>query len=110
VSYNPNQPPVVGPQYYQRTDGAPIVIPTKWAPGSAWATWALVSGLITLFGGFLFVLPAVAAVVCGHKGLRETQGGVRRGHGSASFGVAIGYAVLVAWVAFFVAQIIGPLL
>lgn len=84
-SGTPNSPAPY--QYY------PVVVAAP--PTSGWAVASLVFGILGVLGGFcLFGIPCIIAVVCGHAGLRETNGGVKGGRGMAQAGLVLGYLVV----------------
>lgn len=102
MSYNPQQP------NYQQPPVQPVVVVGDWRPVSGWCTASLIFGLISLFGGFLLAgIPCILAVVFGHMGISRTRGGVRRGHAAAAAGLALGYAMMVPVVLYFLVSIVN---
>lgn len=81
--------PMMTPQPYQ-----PVVI-AKAMPTSGWAIAALIFGIFSVLAGWCtFAIPSVAAVICGHAGLRDTNGGVKSGRGMAIAGLILGYPLV----------------
>lgn len=86
-SAQPYAPAPYGQQQY------PVVVAGP--PTSGWAVTSLVFGILGVLGGFcLFGIPCVIAVICGHAGLRDTNGGVKGGRGMAQAGLVLGYLVV----------------
>lgn len=70
-------------------------------PQSPWAIASLIFGILGLLAGWCtFAVPCIAAVICGHAGLRDTNGGVKSGRGLAIAGLIMGY-LLIAPIGFF---------
>jgi hypothetical protein len=88
VSGPPASPPPYGPPVYQQ------VVVGQSPQTSGWATASLVFGMLGVLGGWcLFAVPCMAAVICGHAGLRDTNGGMKGGRGMAVAGFDPGLPV-----------------
>lgn len=114
----PGQPPYPGqpfpgdPNQDPYQNGAyPGMPPQGWQypgtpirPTSGIAIAAMLLGIVSLLGGFvLFGVTAIAAVVCGHLGLRDTTSGYKDGRGMAIAGLILGYLSLLAALALILA-------
>jgi hypothetical protein len=95
------------PQQYQQ----PMVVVAPALPTSAWAIASLIFGILGMVGGFcLFGIPCIAAVICGHAGMRDTNGGVKSGRGMAIAGLILGYLFVAPAIIIFVTGGIGSVL
>ncbi|MEV6345483.1 DUF4190 domain-containing protein [Actinoplanes sp. NPDC051851] len=81
----------------------PQVVIVQSPPSSVYAIASLILGIISLMGGFCVCgLPCIAAVVCGHLGLRETKDGSKSGYGMAVAGLIMGYLLIIPTVFLFI--------
>jgi hypothetical protein len=94
--YPPGPPPALV------TYAAPAV------PSSTVSVWALVLGIVGVFGGWcLFGLPNIAAIVLGHVGLSDTKDGRKSGRGMAITGLVTGYVMVLPAIILFFYMVIG---
>jgi hypothetical protein len=64
-------------------------------PTSGLCVGALMLGVVGVMTACCsFGLPSLAAIICGHAGLRDVGGQWRRGHNLAIAGLVLGYAVV----------------
>ncbi|GGN61961.1 hypothetical protein GCM10010112_19690 [Actinoplanes lobatus] len=97
------------PPYQQPVPVAYAAVPVQMVrPTSSSSVAAMVLGIISILGGALILgLPAIAAVVLGHMGLKDTQNEAKAGRGMAITGLVLGYVCLVPAAFFFVMMIVG---
>ena len=75
---------------------------------SPWAVASLVFGVMGMLGGFCFMaIPCLAAVLCGHIGLKQTKDGTRTGHAMAVAGLILGYLFVIPAIVFLVLILAG---
>ncbi|MEU7904820.1 DUF4190 domain-containing protein [Actinoplanes sp. NPDC049118] len=111
----PSAPPIspgpYGQPYPQQQPIYHQVVPAAAPPPSGWSIASLIFGVLGMLGGFcLFGIPCLAAVICGHAGLRETNGGVRSGRGMAIAGLIMGYIFVAPAIAVIVMGGVGSVL
>lgn len=81
----------------------PTFLPTPPPPTNSLATASLVCGL----AGTVFVLPAAAAVVLGHRARGQIRRTGEQGEGTATVGAVLGYLGLTFWVLILLVMIAG---
>lgn len=78
------------------------------APSSTVSVWAMVLGIVGVFGGWcLLGLPNLAAIVLGHVGLNDTKDGRKSGRGMAITGLVTGYVMILPAVILFFYMVLG---
>lgn len=92
------------------TEGVTTPIGYRAAVRSQWASPALVLGVIGLFTSwFLFGLPSIVAILCGHATYRDIRrsGGRLSGASAATAGLVLGYPVAIASLAVIIGIVVN---
>lgn len=81
----------------------PTFLPPPQAPVNSLATTSLMCGLL----GVAFGIPAVPAIVLGHKARAEIRAYGGAGEGAATAGLALGWLGIAMWVMVLLVMIVG---